>query len=138
MKLALLRGLAVAALLAVGTAAFAQWERQGWGWGSRVRARVPTESSYDGAFTYCRGMYTSGRRDGSGNGWTTDYPDADLNFSIRLSELTKVTISRTGDGEPNHLVVRMTDPYSFQCPFVMMTDVAAILIDGAEADALRH
>jgi hypothetical protein len=25
-----------------------------------------------------------------GQGWSTDYPDADLNFSIRLSELTRV------------------------------------------------
>ena len=86
-----------------------------------------------GRFTYCRGMYTSGRRDGSGNGWTTDYPDADVNFSIRFSELTKVTISRTAEGEPNHLVVPLAHPYLFQCPFLMMTDVGEILFSSEEA-----
>ncbi len=34
-------------------------------------------------------MYNSARREPGGSGWTTDYPDADINFSIRLSELTK-------------------------------------------------
>jgi hypothetical protein len=29
-------------------------------------------------------MYTSVRRNPSGTGWTTDYPDVDINFSIRL------------------------------------------------------
>jgi hypothetical protein len=149
-----LRAIAAAAVLAAGTA-FAQWDRpfdsglratgsqtlaqgrQGWGWGGRVRARMPNASSYDGAFTYCRGVYTSGRRDGSGNGWTTDYPDADINFSIRLSELTKTTISRQSDNEPNHLTVPITDPYFFQCPFVMMTDVGEILISAQEVKILR-
>lgn len=116
----------------------AQWERQGWGWGGRVRPRLPTAESYDGGFTYCRGMYTSGRRDGSGNGWTTDYPDADVNFSIRFSELTKVTISRTAEGEPNHLVVPLAHPYLFQCPFLMMTDVGEILFSTEEADLVRQ
>ena len=134
----LLRAIAAAAVLAAGTTAFAQFDRQGWGWGGRVRSRVPTAESYDGSFTYCRGMYRSGRRDGSGNGWTTDYPDADVNFSQRLSELTKVTISRQPGGEPNHLTVSIADPYFFQCPFVMMTDVGEILISSEEADLLRQ
>jgi hypothetical protein len=139
----LLRVIAAATVVAAGANALASFDdfaqgRQGWGWGGRVRARVPTASSYDGSFTYCRGMYTSGRRDGSGNGWTTDYPDADVNFSQRLSELTKVTISRQSDGEPNHLTVAITDPYFFQCPFVMMTDVGEILIGAEEADLLRQ
>src|SRR5687768_11790955 len=134
----LLRAIAAAAVLAAGATAFAQWDRQGWGWGGRVRGRMPTAASYDGSFTYCRGMYRSGRRDGSGNGWTTDYPDADINFSIRTSELTKVTISRMPDGEPNHLTVGIMDPYLFQCPFVMMTDVGEILISAEEVETLRQ
>src|ERR671913_650208 len=131
----LVRAFVVVAVLATAASSIAQFRG---GFGSRVRPRLPTEASYDGGFTFCRGMYTSGRRDGSRNGWTTDYPDADINFSIRLSELTKVTISKTSDGEPNHLVVSMTDPYLFQCPFVMMTDVGEILIDGEEVAALRQ
>ena len=41
--------------------------------------------------------------DGDGGGWQVDYPRADINLSIRLSELTKTRISRQSDGEPNHL-----------------------------------
>jgi hypothetical protein len=130
------RAVAAMIMLAVSATAFAQWER--WGWGGRARARMATAESFDGAFNYCRAAYTSGRRDGSGNGWTTDYPDADINFSIRLSELTKVTISRTPEGEPNHLVVRLTDPYLFQCPFVMMTDVGELLLSDEDVRLLRE
>ena len=133
------RLLVAALLLAVAGSAFAQFGRdgfQGFG-GGRFRNRLPTAASFDGGFNYCRGMYSSGRRDGSGNGWTTDYPDADINFSIRLSELTKTTISRQPDNEPNHLTVPITDPFFFQCPFVMMTDVGEITLSPEEAEALR-
>ncbi|HYB95629.1 MAG TPA: DUF4159 domain-containing protein [Vicinamibacterales bacterium] len=129
------RAVMVLVLLAVTTAAFAQFGR---GFGSRMRMRLPEESSYDGGFTYCRGVYRSGRRDGSGNGWTTDYPDADINFSIRLSELTKTTISRTSTDEPNHLTVPLTDPYLYRCPFLMMTDVGELSLTSQEADLLRQ
>jgi hypothetical protein len=119
--------------------AYAQFDRQGFrGFGGgRFRARVPTATSFDGGFNFCRGVYTSGRSDGSGNGWTTDYPDADINFSVRLSELTKTTISRQPDNEPNHLTVPITDPFFFQCPYVMMTDVGEISLSREEADILR-
>ena len=54
-------------------------------------------------------MYNRVTREAGGQGWWTDYPNADTNFSIRLSELTKTRISRGPAGEPNHLVVRPTD-----------------------------
>jgi hypothetical protein len=129
----LLRALAVALVLLAEGAAFGQYR----GFGSRVSPRFPTAASFDGLFTFCRGMYTSGRRDGSGNGWSTDYPFADINFSIRLSELTKTKVSRLSDGEPNHLVVRLTDPFLFQCPFLLMSDVGELSLNGEEAGALR-
>lgn len=93
----------------------------------RMRAplREPTVESFDGGFTCCRGMYTSVRRNPSGIGWTTDYPDADINFSIRLSELTKTRVSRRSDGEPNHLTVRLTDDNLFNCPYLHMEDMGA-------------
>ena len=97
----LVRAVVVIVSLAAAASSFAQF-RGGQGFGSRVGPRLPAVGSYDGGFTFCRGMYTSGRRDGSGNGWTTDYPDADINFSIRLSELTKTSISRQPGGAPNH------------------------------------
>ncbi len=131
-----LRAIVVAvAFAAVTTSLLAQFDR---GFGFRSRNRLPTATSYDGGFNFCRGMYRSGRRDGSGNGWTTDYPDADLNFSTRLSELTKVTISRQANGEPNHLTVPLTDPFLFQCPWMMMTDVGELSLSREEADRLRE
>ena len=41
-----------------------------------------TSDSFDGSWHFCRLAY-------SGRAWATDYPDADYNFSIRVSELTK-------------------------------------------------
>src|SRR4029453_9247832 len=72
-----------------------------------------------------------------GAGWSTDYPNADTNFSIRLSELTKTRVSRTSEGEPNHLVVRPTDDALFQCPFVQMSDGGTAGFTDEEAAALR-
>ena len=123
------------AVLLASAAAYAQF--RGYGYGSRIPPRFPTAASFDGQFHFCRGMYTSGRRDGSGNGWGTDYPDADINFSIRLSELTKTRVSGLPGEEPNFLVVRLTDPFLFQCPFLDMTDVGEFSINPEEAAALR-
>ena len=67
-----------------------------------------------------------------------DFPRADINMSIRLSELTKTTVGFNGPEDPNHLVVRLTDPTLFQCPFIMMTEVGAAYVDDAEAEALRN
>ena len=80
-----------------------------------------------------------GIQGGDGGGWSTDYPDADLNFSTRLGELTKTPISRNKrTGEPNHLVVPITDPLFFRCPFVMMFEVGNFYIDDNEARILRE
>jgi DNA-binding MarR family transcriptional regulator len=53
-----------------------------------------------------------------------------------LSELTRAAV-RFHQGEPNHLVTRLTDDALFRCPFVMMTEVGAIYVDNAEAERLR-
>jgi hypothetical protein len=133
-RASLIRATAVIALVLGSGVAFAQFR----GYGSRTPPRFPTAQSFDGRFNFCRGMYTSGRRDGSGNGWSTDYPDADINFSIRLSELTKTRVNGLPEAEPNHLVVRLTDPFLFQCPFVDMTDVGEFSVAADEAAALRQ
>ena len=67
-------------------------------------------------------VHAATRREAGGQGWWTDYPDADKNFSIRLSELTKTRVSRQANGEPNHFVVQATDDTLFQCPFVEIED----------------
>jgi hypothetical protein len=103
---------------------------------SRAPLREPTPESFDGEFTFCRGMYTQARRMRSGTGWTTDYPDADINFSIRLSELTKTRVGRRPDGEPNHLTVRLTDDNLFYCPSLLMEDIGAAELTDEEVGRL--
>jgi hypothetical protein len=127
--------LAVAALVvAAGTVAGAQnFMRRG-----RAPLREPTPESFDGGFTFCRGMFTQARRMRSGTGWTTDYPDADINFSIRLSELTKTHVGRRPDGEPNHLTVRLTDDNLFNCPTLHMEDIGAAELTDEEIVRLRE
>jgi hypothetical protein len=104
----------------------------------RAPLREPTPESFDGGFTFCRGMYTAVRRNPSGAGWTTDYPDADINFSIRLSELTKTRVSRRPDGEPNHLTLRLTDDNLFNCPYLHMEDMGAAEFTEQEVVRLRE
>ena len=48
--------------------------------------------AFDGSFNFCRAAFRTGRF-GRGGGWGVDYPDADVNFSIRLSELTRTRVS---------------------------------------------
>lgn len=125
--------LALGMALAVGAAAEAQ--RRGRGFRGYVRA--PTPQSFDGKFNFCRIM-SSVSNMGDGGGWAVDYPRADVNLTIRLSELTKTPVSVDAAGEPNHLVIRLTDPELFQCPFVMMTEVGSAYFDPEEAERLRE
>ena len=130
---------AAAVLLLVVTAALAAQEPFMWrgGWGRRFPPRYPTEESFDGRFNFCRLMFTSAWREASGSGWNTDYPGADLNFPIRLGELTKTKISRQPSGDSNHLVVRATDPLLFKCPFLLASDIGTVQFAPEEIVALR-
>jgi hypothetical protein len=99
--------------------------------------RMPTADSFDGSFSFCRIMFQSSRG-GDGGNWSVDYPRADINLSMRMSELTKTRISIQPGGEPNHLVLTLTDPALFQCPFIMMTEVGAAYFAPDEAAKLRE
>jgi Domain of unknown function (DUF4159) len=125
----------VALLLAISLAAGAEAQRRGRFFGG---IRTPTPESFDGRFNFCRIAFSGGNRGGFGGGWSVDYPRADTNLSIRLSELTKTSISTTADGEPNHLVMQLTDPQLFQCPFIMMTEVGGAYFSPEEAQRLRE
>ena len=125
------------AVVLLATAAHAQDFFRGYGRGNRVPPRLPKVDSYDGSFSFCRGLYTSGYREQSGSGWNTDYPDADVNFSIRLSELTKVRVGKQPTGDPNHLVVPVTDDFVFQCPWLHLEDAGTALFTEAEVAQLR-
>jgi Domain of unknown function (DUF4159) len=104
--------------------------------GHPVRLR-PTGLA-DRSFAFCRLMYQSVRSEPSGIGWSTDYPYADINLMIRLSELTKTPVSMSGEAEPNHWVVRPTDDALFDCPFVMASDIGTVGFLPAEVERLRE
>lgn len=91
-----------------------------------------------GEFTFCRLQYTSVRRDGSGNGWDTDFPEGERNFLIRMAELTRTRTSYWKNGEPGYAVVRATDPEIFRCPFIMATDVGELGFMPDELEPLRE
>ena len=101
------------------------------------RYPIPTESSFDGGFNFCRIAFQSGRFRRGGS-WVVDYPRADVNLSIRLSELTKTRISRTGDREPRHFVLPLTNTSLFRCPFVMMTEPGGLALGDDEVARLRE
>jgi hypothetical protein len=108
-----------------------------WGGEAGVPPRYATETEQDGGFHFCRLMYTAVRAQQRGMGWGTDYPYADINFSIRLSEMTKTTVSRKG-ADPNHLVVKPTDEWLGMCPFVMASDPGSAGFTPEDAQALRN
>ncbi len=114
-------------------AVVAEAQRRG-GFGPSMRMATP--DSFEGEFHFCRIMFR-GNRYGDGGGWGVDSPRADVNLSIRLSELTKTRVSRTPQGEPNNLVMTLSDESLFQCPFIMMTEVGSAYFDDAEAEGLR-
>ena len=101
------------------------------------RYPIPTESSFDGGFNFCRIAFQTGRFRRGGS-WVVDYPRADVNLSIRLSELTKTRISLDGEREPRHFVLPLTDPSLFRCPFVMMTEPGGLSLDDQEVARLRE
>ncbi|MBI3047268.1 MAG: DUF4159 domain-containing protein [Acidobacteria bacterium] len=99
--------------------------------------RFPPAVRADRAFSFCRLLYTSVRREPAGGGWRTDYPYGEINLMIRLSELTKTPVPFEGDRQPTHYVVRLTSEALFECPFTMASDVGTIGLSPAEAEQLR-
>ena len=131
--------IAVVLLLCMATAAAAQFGGRFQGWGPRgYPAKFAKADDFGRGFNFCRGVYTSGRREAGGQGWSTDYPDAELNFSIRLSEITKTRIARDNEGEADHVVVRLTDDLVYQCPYLHMEDVGTASFTEAEVIGLRN
>lgn len=98
--------------------------------------RTARPDSFDGGFNFCRIMFNYNRY-GDGGGWNVDYPRADQNVSIRLSELTKTRVSFDAQNNPEHFVLALSDPLIFKCPFIMMTEVGALYLDDDEAKNLR-
>ncbi|MFN9719718.1 MAG: DUF4159 domain-containing protein [Planctomycetota bacterium] len=85
------------------------------------------ENFKEDVFTFVRVRYQSRGR----WAWDTDYPDADLNFSYRLQQLTSLHT------DPDGVILELTDPRLFDYPFVYMIEPGYITLTDQERDALR-
>jgi hypothetical protein len=82
-------------------------------------------------FTFVRIMYRS-TVDRSSASWWTDFPDADLNLSWRLHQLTAMKVA------PTPLRFEIMDKELFKYPFAFMSGVPAIVMDEEEVAQLRR
>jgi hypothetical protein len=112
------RGLVVAGLIGVMASASVAYAQRIW-IGGGMAARFAQREDFDGQFLYCRGFFRGG--------WTTDYPGADNNFSVRLMELTMIPVKLDPDRQPHHVVVRFDSPVLFRCPLLFMENVGTIV-----------
>jgi len=126
----------VALAIALCLAATAAAQRGPRGFGGGRFTGLESNASYDGAFRFCRIMFRQNPY-GDGNGWSVDYPRADINLSYRLSELTTTSVSRDAHGSYNHAVFQLTDAELYKCPFIMITEPGGSYFDDDEAAHLR-
>lgn len=124
--------LALLLLLLVG-AGVLYAQRGGAGWYS---VRRPGPDSFRGSFTFCRLAFRAAYG-GFGGGWGVDYPRADENLSIRLSELTRAAVNFGESGTPHYVVIQATEPELFRCPFVALTNHGRALFTTEDAALLR-
>ncbi len=83
----------------------------------------------DDVFTFVRIRYNSYR---SWSRWETDWPDAELNFSYRLQQLTSLKV------DPNGRVLELTDPDLFHYPFIYIVEPGELEFSPDEVTALRR
>jgi len=82
-------------------------------------------------FTFARIIFRSAPGRPSWLGWVNDYPDADLNLSFRLQQLTSLKV------EPDGRVLKLTDPSLVDYPFIFMSHPERMELRDAEVLALR-
>jgi hypothetical protein len=85
-------------------------------------------------FTFARLRYDTAPRPPTARrgGWTTDLPDADLNLSYRLQQLTSLRV------DPNGRIVLATDPELVQYPFLFAAAPGAMGLTQEEILGLRN
>ncbi len=97
------------------------------------RRGVPTwevdENFAGDLFTFVRIRYDSY---GRGGGWRVDYPDSDLNFSLRLQQLTTLNVN------PNPIILDLTDDRLFDYPFIYIVEPGSLYFSEPEVAALRR
>src|SRR4029434_8505842 len=131
-------GIAVALALLVVSGAMSLAQRFGVFECSGAGIRVPPKDFGDGGFTVCKWMFRSDRSEPGGIGWSTDYPFGEINLLSRISELTRVHVSKTSNGDVNYWVVRLTDDQLFECPMLIGTDVGTAALSNPEVQRLRE
>ena len=129
---------ALAAIVALATAALAQFRGRGRSFsapefdrGNVPEWALPQDFKQD-CFTFVRIKYRSSVPEHSSYAWWTDYPDADINFSWRLHQLTALAV------DPQGKVIDITDPDLFNYPFAVMSGVPNITMDQDEISILRR
>jgi hypothetical protein len=120
--------------LGCGVTAMAQRGRDRY----RMFPKFPSAHPMHRDFTFSRVWYQSDRREPGGQGWHTDYPIADRNLMIRLSELTTTHVGFDEREEPDHIVLRLSDATLFNYPFIFMSDVGTLWLSELEASRLRE
>ena len=124
--------LVMAGIIASGV--YAQRARNRW-FDNNRRGDVPNwevdEAFADDIFTFARVRYES-HGGGRGGGWATDYPSSDLNFSLRLHQLTSLKV------QPQPVVLDLTDPKLFNYPFLYLIEPGRLYFYDAEVTALRR
>jgi len=125
-----------------GAVAVAQWGRgrrggEGTDWRNGAPVWETSEKFKHDVFTFVRVKYSSyGGRGGYGYGgggkWATDYPDADLNFSYRLHQLTAL------ETDPNGLILELTDPKLFDYPWIYLIEPGHMVLSDDEVKCLRR
>ncbi len=81
-------------------------------------------------FTFARIRYDS-HSYGRGGGWATDFPDSDLNFSLRLQQLTSIKVN------PMPVNLSLLDERIFDYPFLYMIEPGRLTLSEEEVVALR-
>jgi Domain of unknown function (DUF4159) len=71
------------------------------------------------------GIWMGGRR------WTTDWPDADLNISYRLQQMTSMKV------DPNGRCMEISDPELFRYPFIYIVEPGDLSFADEEVPILR-
>jgi hypothetical protein len=91
----------------------------------------------DDVFTFTRVIFQSDPSPSSRRGrfrwlgWWVDYPDADLNFSYRLQQVTSMKT------DPDARVVKLTDPTIFNYPLLYLEHAGYMRLSDDEITALR-
>jgi hypothetical protein len=141
----------LSACLSVASTAFAQFGGRNFGGGGRIWVSETTETAREvgtrnygtpiwenpmefqhDVFTFARLRWDRGfSRSGSGS-WTTDLPDADLNLSYRLQQMTSMAV------DPNGRIIRATDPQLARFPFLFVSAPGSMELRENEVLALRR